>query len=172
MKLGVAGGQTRTFIAGIRGSTTEVMDAVTVVIDSAGQLGTVNSSRRFKKEIADIGEASAGLLELRPVTFRYEREPSAGESPLGYGLVAEDVREVFPDLVALDPESVPETVLYRLLTPMLLNEVQRLHRITEELQREVERLGSQADRPKDLSRRRRQSTAGEKWELEAVDRRK
>lgn len=68
--------QTPVFIAGIRGTTTGVAYCVPVVIDSAGQLGTVCSSRRFKKDIADMGARTARLLELRPVVFHYKQEYS------------------------------------------------------------------------------------------------
>ena len=104
------------------------MDAITVVIDSAGQLGTVSSSQRYKEDIQDMGEASASLLELRPVTFRYKKASASGEKPIRYGLIAEEVLEVFPELVAFDEEGQPETVLYRLLAPMLLNELQKHER--------------------------------------------
>ena len=104
------------------------MDAVSVVIDSQGQLGTVSSSRRFKEAIEEMGEVSEAILDLRPVTFRYKQRPVHGDNPLRYGLIAEEVREVFPELVALNPDGQPDAVLYRLLTPLLLNELQKQHR--------------------------------------------
>lgn len=117
--------QKRAFISGIRDVTTGQSDAIPVLIDSDGQLGTASSSQRFKDEIRDMGKASEGLGELRPVTFRY-REPFAdGSRPLRYGLIAEEVAEVFPELVAYDDEGRPEAVFYRFLTPMLLNELQK-----------------------------------------------
>ena len=110
------------------GATTGVADGIAVLIDSAGQLGTVSSSRRFKKEIEDMGEASESLLALRPVTFRYRQEPVAGQQPLQFGLIAEEVAEVLPDLVVYDGEGRPETVRYHLLSSLLLNELQKQHR--------------------------------------------
>ena len=74
---------TRTFIGGIRGRTTGAANAVPVVIDANGQLGTVNSSVRFKKDIRDMNEASGKLLELRPVTYRYKQADDSGANPLG-----------------------------------------------------------------------------------------
>src|SRR5436189_97851 len=69
IRIGTTVTQTRTFIAGIRGVTTANANAVNVVVDSAGQLGTVSSSRGVKDDIADMGEASGVLMRLRPVTF-------------------------------------------------------------------------------------------------------
>jgi hypothetical protein len=112
-------------VAGVRGVTTGNHDGVPVVIDSAGQLGTVNSSRRFKEDIQDMGEASRRLLSLRPVTFRYQKPFADGSKPLQYGLIAEEVAEVYPDLVAHSADGQIETVKYQVLDSMLLNEVQR-----------------------------------------------
>ena len=117
--------QTSAFVAGIRGVTTGLNDAVPVMIDSGGQLGTVSSSRRFKEDIQDMGEASEGLMRLRPVTFRYQKPFADGSKPLQYGLVAEEVADVYPDLVARSADGQIETVKYQVLDSMLLNEVQR-----------------------------------------------
>src|SRR4029079_19568961 len=119
---------TRAFIAGIRGVTTANANAIPVLVDSAGQLGTVSSSRRFKKDIADMGDLTERLLELRPVVFHYKQEqsmPDDSEVPLEYGLIAEEVAEVFPDLVVYDEEGLPFTVKYHLLSAMLLNEMKK-----------------------------------------------
>jgi hypothetical protein len=116
--------QTRTFIAGIRGVTTGRADAVAVLIDSNGQLGTVSSSCRFKKDMQDMGETSSRLMELRPVTFRYKAQP---DGPLQYGLIAEEVEQVMPELVVRDATGQPETVAYHELPAMLLNELQKQH---------------------------------------------
>jgi len=127
IRMGTAGTHTRTFIAGIRGVTTGVANAIPVLIDSAGQLGTVSSSRRFKEEIRDMGDTTERLLELRPVVFRYKPEVQEGERPLEYGLIAEEVAEVFPDLVVHDEQGQPFTVKYHLLSTMLLNELKGMH---------------------------------------------
>lgn len=123
--------QSKAFIAGIRGVTTGVNDAVAVVIDSSGQLGTVSSSRRFKDDIADMGEASAGLMDLRPVTFTYKSDSDPSGRRRQYGLVAEEVAAVYPGLVARSPDGQAETVLYQFLPPMLLNEIQKQQRTIE-----------------------------------------
>jgi len=117
---------TRTFIGGIRGVTTGVANAIPVLVDSAGQLGTVSSSRRFKEEIRDMGDTTERLLALRPVVFRYKPAVQEGERPLEYGLIAEEVAEVFPDLVVYDEQGEPFTVKYHLLSSMLLNELKKL----------------------------------------------
>ena len=113
------------FAAGIRGATTGSNDAVPVVIDSKGQLGTVSSSRRFKEDIQDMGDASRAILRLRPVTFRYRKPFEDGSKPVQYGLIAEEVSQAFPDLVARSADGKIETVKYQLLDPLLLNELQR-----------------------------------------------
>ncbi len=115
----------RAFIAGIRGVTTGNVDAVNVVIDSNGQLGTVSSSRRYKEDITEMAMASEPLLNLRPVTFRYKEPYDNGEKPIQYGLIAEEVAEQFPDLVVFDEEGQAETVKYQLLSVLLLNELKK-----------------------------------------------
>ena len=127
------GPQTRAFIDGIRGVTTGIANAVTVRIDSNGQLGTINSSRRFKEAIEDMGDVSSGLLQLRPVTFRYKETYADGEHPVQPGLIAEEVAEVYPDMVVHDSEGEIETVQYHKLIPMLLNELQKQERKINEL---------------------------------------
>ena len=123
--VGVQGTQTKTVIAGIRGITTGTADAVPVMIDSTGQLGTVSSSRRFKEDIHDMGDASRALFALRPVTFRYTQAYTNGAKPLQYGLVAEEVAEVFPDLAVRNAEGGIDTVHYETLSVLLLNELQK-----------------------------------------------
>ena len=102
---------------------------MSVFIDSKGQLGTLNSSRRFKQDIRDMDEASRRLYELRPVTFQYRRLSGEEGRPLEYGLIAEEVAKVYPDLVAYDAHGQIEAVQYHKLTPMLLNKVQRLAKL-------------------------------------------
>lgn len=123
-----------TFIAGISGVP---VSGVNVVIDVDGKLGTTVSSRRFKEDIAGLGEESARLMALRPVSFRYKSEfAHGGERPLEFGLIAEEVAEVMPELVVYDEEGRPGTVRYQHLIPLLLNELQ-------EQQRAIARLSSQ-----------------------------
>jgi len=129
------GSQTSAFMAGISGRTVGV-GAVTVLIDSTGKLGTMLSSRRFKEDIHDMGEASSGLLRLRPVTFRYKEAYADGARPVQYGLIAEEVAEVHPDLVVYSSTGEVQTVQYHKLVPMLLNELQKQHRRVDALQAE------------------------------------
>jgi hypothetical protein len=125
IRIGTPGTHTSAFMAGIRGVTTGNNNAVPVLIDSNGQLGTVSSSRRYKEDIHDMGDASGGLLRLRPVTFRYKQPFNDGSKPIQYGLIAEEVAEVYPDLVVRSAGGQIETVKYQDLTPMLLNELQK-----------------------------------------------
>ena len=112
--------QASAFIAGIQGVTTGNNNAVPVLIDSNGQLGTVSSSRRYKEDIQDMADASSGLLRLRPVRFRYKKPFADGSQPVQYGLVAAGVPEVYPDLVARSANGQMETVKYQVLGSMLL----------------------------------------------------
>lgn len=129
IRIGESPFQTRAFIAGIWKVNTGNMNAVPVLIDSNGQLGTMNSSRRFKEDIQDMGDASSGLMRLRPVTFRYQTPFTDGSKPIQYGLIAEEVAEVYPDLVAHSAGGEIETVKYQLLDSMLLNELQRQEKV-------------------------------------------
>ena len=127
IRIGTPGTQTSFFAAGIRGVTTGNNDAIPVVIDSAGQLGTVSSSRRFKEDIHDMGDSSSGLLRLRPVTFRFQKPFDDGAKPIQFGLIAEEVEKVYPDLVAHSADGQIESVKYQVLDSMLLNELQKQH---------------------------------------------
>jgi hypothetical protein len=120
IKIGTNDTQTRTFIAGIEGRPTGVADAVAVLIDSNGQLGTVNSSRRYKDDIEPMADVSALLARLRPVTFRYKAPYADGGKPIQYGLIAEEVAEILPDLAVFNAAGEPETVKYHLLPSFLL----------------------------------------------------
>src|SRR5689334_7552465 len=91
--------QTKTFITGIRGTATANANAVQVVIDSAGQLGTISSSRRFKDEIKPMDNSSEAILGLKPVTFHYKSDT---QNTPQFGLIAEEVAKVNPDLVVRD----------------------------------------------------------------------
>jgi hypothetical protein len=137
IRIGRPVGHNRFFAAGVRGVTTDVANAVPVLIDSNGQLGTTSSSRRFKEEIRDMGEASSGLMRLRPVTFRYKKAYADGSRPLDYGLIAEEVAEVYPDLVVYSSTGEVETVQYQKLNVMLLNEIQKQRREIAELKRQA-----------------------------------
>jgi hypothetical protein len=121
--LGDPATQTAFFASGIGNAT--VSGAAVLVNTSTGQLGIASSSRRFKEDIHDMSDASDGLMRLRPVTFRYKQPFDDGTKPIQYGLIAEEVDEVYPDLVAHSADGQIETVKYQVLPAMLLNEVQR-----------------------------------------------
>jgi hypothetical protein len=125
---------TRTFIAGIRGRTTANANAVPVVIDSAGQLGTASSSRRFKNEIKPMNKASEAILGLKPVTFHYKSDST---NTAQFGLIAEEVAKVNPDLVVRDENGEIYTVRYDAVNAMLLNEFLKEHRKVERLEATV-----------------------------------
>jgi hypothetical protein len=137
IRIGESGAQTKFFVAGVRGITTGSNDAIPVMIDSNGQLGTKSSSRRFKEDIADMGVASHDLMRLRPVTYRYKEPFADGTKPIQYGLIAEEVAEVYPDLVAHSADGQIETVKYQVLDSMLLNEVQRQQTEIRRLEQQV-----------------------------------
>jgi hypothetical protein len=140
--------QTQAFVAGISGVA--VTNAAQVLIDANGQLGTAPSSRQFKEKIQDMGDASSNVMRLRPVMFRYRPEYVKGPNIPQYGLIAEEVASVYPNLVQYNNDGEPVTVLYHLLTPMLLNEIQRLHRETAVL---VEAVKDQQERIQQLKAR-------------------
>lgn len=132
--------QNKFFASGVRGVTTGAADAVGVMIDSSGQLGTVNSSRRYKEDIQDMGEASSGLMKLRPVTYRYQQPYADGSKPTDYGLIAEEVEEVYPDMVTHLANGEVETVQYHKINAMLLNEVQKQQRKIAQQEQAIEAL--------------------------------
>lgn len=115
--------QSRTFIAGISGIVVSSGDAV--LVNGAGQLGVAVSSARFKEEVADLGAVSRRLLRLRPVQFRYKPEYDDGSRLTQYGLIAEEVAAVFPELVLYGSSGEVQTVRYHLIPVLLLSELQR-----------------------------------------------
>jgi hypothetical protein len=125
IRIGTKGSHMATFIAGIHGVT--VASAVGVVVDVNGHLGTVTSSERFKDEIKPMDTASEAILQLKPVTFRYKHELDPEGIPQ-FGLVAEQVEKVNPDLVVRDSEGKVYTVRYEAVNAMLLNEFLKQHR--------------------------------------------
>jgi len=124
---------TRAFITGI---SRTVVAGAPVVVNAGGQLGVTVSSRRFKDEIKAMDKASEGLLALRPVTFRYNKEIDPEGIPQ-FGLVAEDVEKVNRDLVIHDKDGTPYSVRYDSVNAMLLNEFLKEHNTVQELKKEV-----------------------------------
>jgi hypothetical protein len=128
-----------TFIAGISGKT--VPTGVGVLIDANGHLGTMTSSARFKQNIKPMGQASEAILALEPVTFQYRQELDPAGIPQ-FGLVAEQVEKVDPNLVARDEQGKVYTVRYEAVNAMLLNEFLKQHRKLEEQQATITQLKS------------------------------
>jgi len=134
---GVGTPLTKAFCQGIRGVTTGNADAIAVLIDSAGQLGTVSSSLRFKENIIDMVHHSADILKLRPVLFNYKQNTPEQKS---VGLIAEEVKQVIPSLVVNDETGQPLSIKYHDLPVMLLNELQKAVKQIAELQQKVDAL--------------------------------
>jgi hypothetical protein len=127
---------TATFIAGISGRP---VVGNTVVVNANGKLGTTTSSKRFKDDIKSMDKASEAILGLKPVTFRYKKEIDP-DSSSQFGLVAEDVEKVNPDLVVRDVEGKAFTVRYDAVNAMLLNEFLKEHRQVQEQQKDIDAL--------------------------------
>jgi len=119
IRLGSQGTQTATYIAGIRETAIKGAD---VVVSSSGQLGITKSSARCKRDIQPLSKRSQGLWQLRPVAFRYRQDPTGEQQ---YGLIAEEVAKVYPELVVRGDNGEAESVQYRELIPLMLNEMQR-----------------------------------------------
>src|SRR6202521_3297385 len=128
-----------TFVAGISGKTSA--SGVAVLVNSSGQLGTSTSSRRFKDDIADMAGESDLLMKLRPVSFYYKPELDPTHTRQ-YGLVAEEVAQVSPQLVVFDEDGVPQTVRYHFVNAMLLNEVQKQRSTIARQQAEIQDLAA------------------------------
>jgi Chaperone of endosialidase len=117
IRLGHQGTQKYTYIAGIYGTAIKGAD---VVVSSSGRLGVLPSSVRYKKDIQPLNNRSRGLWQLRPVTFRYKQDPQERQ----YGLIAEEVARVYPELVVRGDKGEIESVQYHELIPLMLNEMQ------------------------------------------------
>ena len=135
IRIGKQGTHTAAFIAGIAG--VPVGGGSSVVVNSAGQLGVPPSSKRFKDGIKSMDKASEAILALQPVTFRYKHELDPKGIPQ-FGLVAEQVEKVNPDLVARDDQGKVYTVRYEAVNAMLLNEFLKEHRKVEEQGRKLQ----------------------------------
>jgi hypothetical protein len=129
IRIGTQGTQTATFIAGIRG--VPISGGTAVGVNSNGQLGQRASSARFKEAIQPMDKASEAIFSLQPVTFRYKKALDPKALPQ-FGLVAEEVAKVNPDLVFADEQGKPFTVRYEEVNAMLLNEFLKEHRKGQE----------------------------------------
>jgi len=142
IRIGKSGTQTKTVIAGIRGAV--VASGVGVIVGTTGQLGTVVSSARFKEAIKPMDRASEAILSLQPVTFRYKKVLDPQAIPQ-FGLVAEQVEKVDPQLVAYDEQGKPYSVRYEAVKEMLLNEFLKEHRKDEEQEAKIARQQQQIE---------------------------
>ncbi len=134
---GSPGESNACYIKSIFGQTNNL--GVAVFIDANSKLGTLTSSKRYKEDIQQMGTASKALFALKPVTFHYKKEIDPAGKPQ-FGLVAEDVEKVNPDLVVRDKEGKPYSVRYGQVNAMLLNEFLEEHRIVELQQKEIDLL--------------------------------
>jgi hypothetical protein len=132
IRIGNNNTQSATYIAGISGTG---VTGSAVEVTSSGQLGIALSSARYKRDIRDMGGASAGLMRLRPVTFRCKNDSSG---TLQYGLVAEEVERVYPELVTRGPDGEVQSVRYLEFTALLLNKLQKQAKGTRELDQRLE----------------------------------
>ena len=127
IRIGTQGTQTATYIAGIQGAI--ATNGLAVFVDMNGKLGTMTSSARFKEDIKPMDNASESILALKPVTFHYKNDAMQSAQ---FGLVAEAVAQVNPDLVVLDRDGNPYTVRYEQVNAMLLNEFLKEHKKVQE----------------------------------------
>ena len=128
IRIGTKGTQNGTFIAGISGVA---VTGAQVVVNASGKLGVAGSSARFKEQIKPMDKASESVLALKPVTFHYKKELDPDKLPQ-FGLIAEEVEKVNPELVVRDDEGKALTVRYEAVNAMLLNEFLKAHRKVEE----------------------------------------
>ncbi len=143
IRIGTTGDQSATYIAGIAGQTVGAGGS-TCYVDNDGKLGVFLSAHRFKTDIADMATASEAILALRPVTFHYKPELDKKGIPQ-FGLVAEEVEVINPDLVTRDKEGKVSTVRYEAVNAMLLNEFLKEHRKNQQQEATIARLEKQIE---------------------------
>ena len=143
IRIGTTDEQSATYIAGIAGQTVGAGGS-TCYVDNDGKLGVFLSARRFKTDIADMAAASEAILALRPVTFHYKPELDKTGIPQ-FGLVAEEVEAINPDLVTRDKEGKVSTVRYEAVNAMLLNEFLKEHRKNQQQEATIARLEKQIE---------------------------
>ena len=134
IRIGTQGIQTRTYVAGVMGRTVPM--GTPVFVNANGQLGTTPSSARFKDQIKPMDKASEAVLALKPVTFHYKKELDPQGIPQ-FGLVAEEVEKVNPDLIVRDKRGKVNAVRYEAVNAMLLNEFLKEHRKVQALEATV-----------------------------------
>lgn len=139
IRVGTLGTQTAAYMQGVFGAAV-AGGGLAVEVDAVGKLGTVVSSAVFKDDIQDMGDASDAIMQLRPVTFVYKWD----ESNTQYGLIAEEVAQVFPNLVVNDLEGKAFSVRYQILPVLLLNQIQKQQASIQALSDRVDRLENPA----------------------------
>ena len=144
IRIGMRGTQTAAYLAGVTGT---LVTGAAVYVTAAGQLGVLASSERYKTAIAPMGSNTAKLGQLRPVTFKLKSDATGTRQ---YGLIAEEVAKVYPELVVRDEKGRIEGVRYEELAPMLLNEVQKQAAEIRDLKRQQKQLVSQAEQLHDV----------------------
>jgi hypothetical protein len=139
---GVAGESNHTYVSNINSTTVSGggTDSVTVDLVS-GLLGHLSSSRRYKEDIKAMDAASEMLYRLRPVTYHYKHEIDRTQTT-AFGLIAEEVAQVNPDLIARNSQGQPESVHYEMVNAMLLNEFLKEHKAFVEEQGKVHEQGA------------------------------
>jgi hypothetical protein len=141
------------FIGNIRDALV-APDAAPVLVDSSGKLGTTNgSSRRLKKEIKAMEKVSEAVLELKPVTFRYKGDKA---NTAQFGLIAQEVADVNPDLVVRDKNGELLTVRYDAVNAMLLNEFLKEHRKNEQQEETITQLKFSAAKEQAIAARQQE----------------
>jgi hypothetical protein len=153
IRIGVEGTQKQAYLAGV--ATSQITGAA-VYVNAHGQLGVLASSERYKTAVAPMGASTAALAQLRPVTFHLKSEP---QGEVQYGLIAEEVAAVYPELVIRDAAGQIQGVRYDELAPMLLNEVQQQRHELQEIREEFAAL-----------RRSNEATQAALSQLQATDR--
>src|SRR5438552_2490671 len=133
IRIGRSGDQTKTFVAGISGAA---VAGAAVKVNANGQLGVAPSSERFKEDIKPMDKASEAILALKPASFRYKKEIDPTRTAQ-FGLVAEQVEKVNPDLVVRAADGKAYTVRYDAVNAMLLNEFLKEHRTVQEMKKEI-----------------------------------
>jgi hypothetical protein len=152
IRIGTHGTQSAAYMAGITGN---VLTGATVVVTASGELGVASSSRRYKEDVEPLGDVSERLARLRPVKFRYIKADEQGAKPLQFGLIAEEVAEVLPELVYRNAQGMVEGVRYEELAPMLLDEMQKQQRINSAQAAEIRELKGQVAELNELKREMR-----------------
>lgn len=153
------------FIGNIRDTTTQNADAIPVVIDSSSQLGTFSSSRRFKTDIKPMDKASESILALKPVSFRYKIHKD--KTPQ-FGLIAEEVAKVNPNLVIYDADGKPYTVRYDAVNAMLLNEFLKEHKKVQDQEAAITKLKATAAEHEARATKQEAAMAQQRGQIEAL----